>query len=241
MARSKVSNAEKKQSRTRKPRTDLAVALPGAEAIDAALVDQAVADLNHLYTAKGLETARSVAECVIQVFFGGNVETFRARHGTHMSFKELGKREDLQVSYQFIWNSCAVVEQLRMLPPEIADALPMSHHKLLLPVKDEAQKNSLAKAAVKDGLSKRDFEARVKEVRAEQKADSKAGRPPLPAFAKAFGKVKSIAQLVESEDVTEDSFAHFSKGDARQLLVDLDGHIATVVRVANRVRDFVGA
>lgn len=239
MARKKIATTEKKEARTRKPRTELALALPGAEAVDATLLDQAVADLNQLYRAKGLETARAVAECVIQVFFDGNVENFRARHGTHMSFKELGKRDDLQVSYQFIWNSCAVVEQLRSFPQDIADALPMSHHKLLLPVKDEAKKKALAKAAVKDHLSKRDFEARVKAVRAEQKTDSRAGRPPLPAFAKAFAKLKQVAHLAQSESINSESFAHYSKTEARTLLDHLDKDIEALKGVAAAVHQII--
>lgn len=238
MARSKVVNAVKKTPRTRKSQTDLAAALPSAEAIDAALVGQAVAGLNHLYSAKGIETARSAAECVIQVIFGGNVEVFRARHGTHMSFNELGRLDDLQVSYQFIWNSCAVVDQLRMLSPEIADALPMSHHKLLQ-VKDEARKNSLAKAAVKDGLSKRDFEERVTEVRAEQKAVCEAGRPPLPEFVKAVTIWRRAAALARREAVTASSFAQIPVHEARSLRCELETCIADFSQIAMLPREHV--
>ncbi len=230
------------EKKTRKPKaskTTLALALPGAEGIDTGLLDEAVHTLNRIYQAKGLETARDVAECVVQMFFGGSVDSFRSRNRTHLSFKELAKREDLQVSYQFVWNACAVVEQLRSLPPAIAKALPMSHHKMLLPIKDEEQKVLLATAAVEGGLSKRAFEDRVKVVRASQKADSKAGRPPLPAFAKAFGRLKAIVKLAQEEEVTEASFAHFSKEEAQALLAELNGQMRAITEIASRVRGFV--
>lgn len=241
MARTKGNEAVKEKIRKPKKSTELAIALPGADSIDSALLDQVVANLNQLYAVKGLETARAVAESVIQFFFAGNVENFHDRHGSHLSFRELAKREDLRVTYQFVWNSCAVVDQLRMLPPDVANALPMSHHKMLLPIKDTSTKQALAKVAVDDGLTKRQFEVHVKKARAELKADSNAGRPPLPAFAKAFGKVRRIVEQAQSEDVGEHSFTHYSKEDARELLLRLEQDVAVLSSVAARVRELVAS
>ncbi len=104
MARKKTETIKIAETK-RKPRaraTALAVQLPGADSIDGALLDRAVSELNQLYRTKGLETARAVAEVVIDVFFGGSLDNFKARSGSHISFAELKKRSDLQVSYQFV-------------------------------------------------------------------------------------------------------------------------------------------
>ena len=240
MARKTIAKSQTEATkRTRKPLpkpTALVLVLPGADAIDDGLVERAVETLNQVYRAKGLETARAVAECVVALFFDNEAENFHARGNSHLSFAALKKRADLQVSYQFVWNSCAVYDQLRRLPPEIANALPLSHHKLLLPIKDDEVKRKLATAAIEGKLSKRTFEERVKKARKAQQSGSKAGRPTLPAFVKVFGKFGQLVALAEREDVTEESFVHYSKVDARKLLTKLDTHLDSLARIANRVR-----
>ena len=52
------------------PETDtrLTSILPGEYDVDNALLDRTVQDLNHLYTAKGLETARDLGEYVLREY-----------------------------------------------------------------------------------------------------------------------------------------------------------------------------
>ena len=240
MARKKAEpvKAPEKKRKPRAKATALAVQLPGADIIDGALLDRAVQELNQLYRTKGLETARAVAEVVIDVFFGGSLDNFKSRSGSHISFAELKKRSDLQVSYQFVWNSCAVYDQLRLLPQDVVDALPMSHQKLLLPVKNREQKVALAQAAVQENLGKRAFEERIKLVRTAE-SSSKAGRPPLPAFAKAFTVVKRAVTIASKGAIDESSFAHFSKDEARAQLDDWDQQVRDLAAVIARVRALV--
>lgn len=219
--------------------TEIAVVLPGADAADDALVDQLVARLNQTYRIKGLETAREVAGCVIELMFAGSAEQFLARGNSHMSFKALKKRKDLQVSYQFVWSSCAVYGQLQRLPAAIADELPLSHHKMLLPIKDDGAKVGLATAAVEKGLSKRDFEVEVNKVKKEQKGESNAGRPALPAFAKAFGKLEQIVKQAKAEEISAASFTHFSKDAARELLTKFDDQLEDLKVIAAQVQNLL--
>jgi hypothetical protein len=86
----------------------------------------------------------------------------RVNAGRHVTFRALAKREDLRVAYTTIWYSVAVLDQLRCLPADIATALPLSHHKLLVPVKDEELKRRLAERAVQQALPVREFSAVVK-------------------------------------------------------------------------------
>ena len=219
-----------------------ALAMPGLTVLSSDLVDKAVADLNGLYRAKGLETARAVGEYVLNTFFDGDPDNFRNSGNGHVSFRELGKRADLQVSWLFIWNSVAVVAQLRLIPADIAQALPLSHHKLLLPVKDAGQKVSLATAAVNEGWSKDVLVGKVKDSRSDQgQGKSTAGRPPLPAFAKAFTALRKVANTANGEAISDESFAHFSKDQAKSLLVEFDAHLASLSALADQVRRHVGA
>lgn len=220
---------------------ELAPVLPGEGKVSAPLVDATVAELNRIYVTKGLETARAVGECVLDNFFDGDTAKFRERGNGHVSFRELGKREDLHVGWQFIYNAVAVVEQYKGLPTDLAEALPLSHHKLLLTVKDESAKVELAKAAVTQNLGKRELEVRVKEARGPDDSASKAGRPPLPGFAKAVTALQKVVKTAEEDEVNEACFAHFSKEQATVVLEEMDRHIAALAAVAERVRAHVAA
>lgn len=214
---------------------DLVARLPGEGVVVDQLLDEAVAHLNRIYTAKGLETARAVGEYLISTFFDGDPGRFHAHGKEHLSFRALAQREDLQVSYSFLWHACAVVEQLRLLPEDVASALPLSHHRLLLSVKDRDEKQRLARAAVEQGLSKRDLQAAVVAVRPAVPPESKPGRRPLPAFAKGLTQLKKAVALAGSEDVTA-----LDRARATALLGELEEQLLALVKLKATVEAALG-
>ena len=218
----------------------LAPSLPGEADIVVPLLDEAVAELNRIYVTKGLETARDIGEYVLEAFFAGDTANFRQRGNGHLTFRELGKREDLKVGWLFIWNAVAVVEQFGHLPRDVAEALPLSHHKLLLTVKDDNKKRELAEAALQQNLGKREFEARVKAARGPDAA-SKAGRPPLPGFAKAVTGLRKVVKTATEEPIEAEAFAHLTVDEARALADELDAGIEALTTVAAQVRAVLAA
>ena len=196
-------------------------ALPGESVGAQSGLDAAVVELNGIYAAKGLETAQAIGEAVLGRFFGGDAAAFRGRSRGHVTFRQLGKRADLQMSYSFVWKSVAVAEQLRVLPQEVAAALPLSHHVLLLPVKDVHEKLKLARLAAEEGLARDDFEAHVRAARRASGAESKAGRPPLPAFIKAFRRLAKLRVQAVSEVVDQEALEAARMAPA-EALVELE-------------------
>jgi hypothetical protein len=180
--------------------------LPGEAAVDEALVAQGVQDINAIYRANGLATARAVGEYVVAKFFGGDLDYAKKKHGKHVSFTALGKHADLAIGRTTLWYWVSVLGQLRQLPDDIAGSLSMSHHTLLLTVKDPAKKLALAKEAVTTGVGKRKFEVRVRQVRDEREPSTgnSPGRPPLPAWAKGIGSIKHAIEAAMAEGVTAD-------------------------------------
>lgn len=167
-------------------------------------LDEAVAHINHLYVAKGLETARDIGEYVLNTFFGGDSAAFQTRGNGHETFRKLAEHPGLQVSYSFIYNSVAVFEQLKALPADIASALPLSHHKILLPVKDQERKVELARLAVEGNLPKAKFAEVVSKQRKASAEGAARGRPALPAFVKVLGPLKQICDDLP-ESIEDDS------------------------------------
>ena len=213
--------------------TDLVLA--GEVDIDDDLLNEAVAEINRIHTAKGLELARAIGNYVVRVFFKDDLDNFGMREKKHATFRALAQRDDLQVSYATIWYSVAVLDQLRLLPEDIGSALPMAHHKLLLPVKDPKAKVRLAKKAVEKHLTSRDFAKEVKKARAKETEGARAGRPPLPAFVKGLNRLKKAIELATSEDVSDGTFATYSPEKARKLVGDLNGQIAALEALKAKV------
>lgn len=214
--------------------------LPGEKNEDKKLVDEVTEHVNQLYVVKGLETAREIGEYLLRRFFDGDPSKFHERGRKHVSFRKLAEREDLQPSYSFLWNACAVVEQLRLLPVDLREALPFSHHKLLLPVKDEATKVKLAQRAVEKGLSKRALEAEIHKARKRETSKPRSGRRPLPVFVKALTRLAGVVKMATSDEVTPSAFAVYSPEKAHSLLGELDKQIISLQALRGQVERALG-
>lgn len=205
--------------------TTLAPRLPGEAKVDNELVDQAVEQINRLYTGRALEMAREIGAYVLETFFAGDANNFRERGGEHATFRELSEREDLQFSKIWLWRAVSVYDQLKLLPENIAEALPYTHHTLLLPLHDETKKIELAKKAVEKGWTKDVLQAEVTKVREKEKT-SKGGRKPLLPFVKTVNRLEKFlaseeehfSGLDEVEELDEDEVKRIQKTIKRMKL-----------------------
>ena len=213
-------------------------ALPGQAAVRQDLIDAAVREINRAYVSKGLETAKGVGEYVLRTFFGGKVENFRKLGRKHASFRKLGEREDLHVSYVFLWNCVAMVDQLKGLPGEVANALPVTHHTLLLPVHDEKAKLELAKRAVRQKMSKRELSAEVQKLRQRGKSNGdRRGRPAMTPTVRLFAALSRLATLARSAQMAgDDEVAALGPAKLGPLLGDADRNLAALKALVDRVR-----
>ncbi len=212
------------------------VPLPGESAVRLDLVDSAVRDINRIYVGKGLEAARGIGEYVLKTFFDGKTRNFQRRGRKHVSFRRLAERGDLRVSHMFIWNCVAFVDQLKLLPSDIAKALPVTHHTLLLPVHDEKTKVLLARKAVRENLTKRELAVEVRRVR-EQKTNGGArrGRPPTPAVVRVLALLARVAAQAQP-DVAKVDLDHLDGRRVRALLSDAESHLAAIHALVERLR-----
>lgn len=216
------------------PSTDLALGLPGETEEDAALISDAVARINGFWAAQGLETARAIGQYLIDTFFGGRLQNFHRRDGKHVSFRALADREDLRPSYSWLRNAVAVVEQWDLLPEDIRGAIPFTHQKLLLSLKDTEVKVKLAREVVEKTMGKETLAKKVQKLR--EKEGSKAGRPALPVFVKGLGKLRKAIAEATSEAVTAEAFATYSPKLARRLVEDVGDELKALQELFDRVR-----
>lgn len=169
--------------------------------VDDALVDEVVEAVNRLYVAKGLEVALAIGRSLIDRIFGGDPEQFRDAGRANASFRKLSQRADLRVSHSFLWYACAVVAQVDELPDDLREALPLSHHRALVPLRDAAAKAELARRAVDEEMTKRQLEKQVRLRRQALGETSRAGRPPLPAAVKVVNRIGSVVRAAAESEV----------------------------------------
>lgn len=210
--------------------------LPGEDRCEERLLHQAVAELNHIYTRSGLETARRVGQYLLTTFFNGDLRAFHNRYRRHVTFRKLAEQSELRLSYSFLWYAVAVVGQLEAMPREIGNALPLAHHRLLLPVRDPELKLRLAKEAVNRGLSKRELEQLIKARTSPKAGETRRGRPPLPSFVKGINRLKQAMALATEQEITADSFRHYSPEDGKRLLAELYTQISQADQLAEALR-----
>jgi len=197
----------------------------GSGHIDQALVERAVCDLNHIYTTKALQTACLIGEYVINRFFGGDVEAFRRGSCEHASFRALSKHQDLRFSPTYLWTAVAVVGQIRELPEDLAQCLSLSHHRLLLPLKDASVKVALARMAVKQNLSKRELGREIGRLVGSQARGAKRDMK-VPVIEALSHLIEASEEFVHAATAESNGLHRSDGGKAHSLLrrleVDLD-------------------
>ena len=168
------------------------VQLVGQDEEDEDLIDEVVIKAKELYVHKVLDFHRELGQLLLDSFYGGSIAAFKARGRSHASCRRVAEllHDEVGLSASSVWYSIALIEQFELLDEEVASALPMSHHRLLLTVKDEAKRRRLAQQANEKGWSKRELERRV---RRKRKSDGR-GRPPLPRFQKSLNAIRKLLQ-----------------------------------------------
>ncbi len=163
--------------------------------LDEAALDGVVQEINRISRRKRLEAALEIGEMLIARCFGGEPDRIHAQGRHPHSFRALAAREDLEVSYSFLWYCVAVTEQHRALPPEVANALSFAHHKALLTEKDVVAKRALAIDAAAGRLTVDALRAALSEHLAATQT-SRAGRPALPGFVKVTKLARQATAFV---------------------------------------------
>lgn len=208
--------------------------LPGEHELDELLGQRAIAALQPLGELPGLKGRRRIAACVLRTFFAGQVALFRARSRTHRTYRWVMATPGLSVSRNDVWYAVAILEQLWVLPPEVGQSLPLSHHRILLPIHDLEDKLRIASIAHGAGLSKRELEQLVRESRPPE-----AGGPP--ALAQGLDRIGEALDLAESESLDEQALAGLSEEESGRLLVRAYEQLNRLSRLAEALRQHLTA
>ena len=196
-----------------------APSLPGELTVDEDAVDAAVAQLNQIHDTRKLELALALGSCVIDTFFGGDLEAFRRRGKGHQTFQALAQRGDLKPTYRFLLTSVAVLAQFEQMPSEVGRSLSLTHHKLLLPLEEPADKAALATTAVEKGLSTRELEREVRRIHPPASRPPSRGPKPLHPLLR---EMRQITRDVRSMAVHAQQYEPLEATQADEVLQGID-------------------
>jgi hypothetical protein len=208
-------------------------ALPGAAELAPDLLDRAVEDINRIYRAHGLETARAIGEYVVNAFFAGDLEIALRRSRSHATWRALAGRDDLLVSHSHLWWCVQVLDQLRRLPDDIGAALSVSHHRRLLALRDEETRARLAEAAVAEDLTVRQLEERVAARRTEEQAGERRGRKPLPRIVKAIRALRRVD--LGGEVGSDEEVGALGDEEAAEVIAEIEAQLRALEALRERV------
>jgi hypothetical protein len=192
-------------------------ALPGEREVDSKLVQQCVLAVRALYGQGGVEASRQIGELLLQTFFEGDPELFERTRRYHASYRSMLSSPELPASNSFLWYSIRLIDHLKLLPDEIAEALPLSHHRLLMHIHQPEIRIQMARMAVSNGWSKRSLEAAVREASPRSPRRS-PGRPRTPAFVKGLRQLNQAVELVGAETIDNSLLGRVERDELAGLL-----------------------
>ena len=196
------------------PRGSPPAALPGLDGLDETLVGNTVRCINAIHRDRSLEFARQVGSAILKAFFRNCSDLYHTLSSKHVSFRSLAACPDLEMSYSTLYRYTAIEIQIRRMPLEVAMALSVTHHGVLLAVRDMNHKVRLARRAVEAQWSSRQLREMVRKEREQR---PRTGRPPLPPVVKATrGLSRALAIIEDLEDAPE-----LPQEQAQALLEDL--------------------
>lgn len=185
------------------------VAPPGVNEIDEQLVEAVVGRLNRLHAAVHLSLYRAFGEVLLDAFYQGDLDVFAQIGRNHASLNAVLEHEGLRPKGSQAWYALNLLPQLRMFGDELSEALPMSHHRILMHVRDEHAKLDLAKRAATGSLSKRALEVEVEQWRRARQEQPDRRRPVRrrkvtaePVHVAAV-PAKPVVRQEESETIDE--------------------------------------
>ena len=156
-------------------------------------LERAVRELNAIYVVAALDAALTMADTIVAHLLDGDGSR-TADPQREPILQRLAAHEGLRFSPHQIWTALAVHRQLPQLPPDVARALPLSHHRLLLRIPDSRAKTALARQAARDALPKRDLETIVTRWRATHDLPA-IGRPPEPEVIKGLRRAAAALSV----------------------------------------------
>lgn len=191
-----------------------------------AAISATIADINAAARKSGVELALEVSALVLKRFFNDDYAAFTTvdRSKEH-SYRKLAAHPDLEMSPSTLQRLVRIGHQAATMPTGLAESLSPRHHRALLTVASENERESLAAQALQQGWSSTVLEAKVRATR----PPSNAGRKPLaPAVRRTRAIGRALAQAkadgLRAKDLAKLPQAAFDEVEAALL----DGERALV-------------
>ena len=125
-------------------------------------VEQAVRTLNSLAVRSRQELAVQVSRYVLDEFFAGDWERFSdPRRNKSVSFRALTERQDLAFARTTLLALIHVGRQIATLPGQIASALSVEHHRILLTLPTPEAREEMAKLAAEHHFTRAELKSAV--------------------------------------------------------------------------------
>jgi len=221
---------------------EMRTALPGEREVDAQLLDQAVRRINHIYAAKGLELARAIGNYVVETFFAGDLDQFRARQrrqACHLSRPGQARGPAGRLHHHLVLGCSAGPAPLpsrghRHGAPAVPSQAARSGEGrgAEAPSGRACRTTGLAGAGVL-----RRGEGRAER---EQRRQAATGGPPLPDLVKRLTRLRKAVKALEGTSLSNDELSELSTDLLAELHRSLDEQIRCLQGLLDRLAELLG-
>ena len=149
---------------------------------------QVAEKIRNLQRGATLDLALGIGRIIIKDIYGGDLTVWQSHGAKEASFRRLAENHDLGMSFSTLQRSVAIWELCQRLGVSTWKHLGVSHLRTVLGLPEKHQRKLLAHAE--------DDQWTVEKLAAEAgkvKKSRGSGRPPLPSFVKAIGRLGKIA------------------------------------------------
>ena len=201
------------------------------------LLNLAVRDINKLNQKHLKARFNAVGEYVVKTFFASDPSKVGERDRT-VTFRKLAKRDDLDVSFSYVWRAAKAVALRQMLSEEVANQLNVSQQfELVTVMDDEALAGELARWTVKEQPNRQELVERVSQARNKTGGTDAPEQRTVPPFVRAMTRLYRAIRRVEDTEVDFDEVECYTPEEARSIKTMLDDQIARATKFRDELND----
>lgn len=186
--------------------------LPGGARLEPELLQRCLDHAQSTWSRDSLAAAIQIGRHVIDTLFRGDAALAELVGGRHPTLRALRRSRLLPFAAAYLWTCIRLVGQVGAFTEAGVGALPFSHHRVLLGVRDERVRVAMARAAHEKGWTRKHLVGAIAATASGTPAEPRPGRLPRPVLAEVADGLEALQRTLgevrpRARPLTEDEAA----------------------------------
>ena len=186
--------------------------LPGGARLEPELLQRCLEHAQSTWSRDSLAAAIQIGRHVIDTLFRGDPALAELVGGRHPTLRALRRSRLLPFAAAYLWTCIRLVGQVAAFTEAGVGALPFSHHRVLLGVRDERVRVAMARAAHEQDWTRAHLVGAIAAAASGTQAEPRPGRLPRPVLAEVADGLEALHRTLgearpRARPLTEDEAA----------------------------------